>query len=192
MPRVNARERSPDDYYVEPAWSVRGLLDVQVFSGFTLDPACGSGTIPKVFQEAGLQCDGGDLHDRAEGTYGIQDFLAWDASGFHVDNIVTNPPFDLAEAFIRKALTVAKHKVAIIQRLSFMEGRKRRWIFEETPICAIHPFASRVSMPPGGKGIVAKGGAIAFAWFVFDHSWLIGAPPIVRRIEKGPDDYAPF
>jgi len=191
LPRVNARKRAKNDFYVEPEWAVRGLLEVQRFSGLTLDPACGSGTIPHVFEAGGLSCHGSDIVDRCGGEFHVANFLE-ERRTAAVDNVVTNPPFDLAADFIRIALRLARHKVAILQRLSFMESGGRRWIFENTPLVAIHPFASRVSMPPGGKGIKAKGGAIAFAWYVWDHSHPEGAPPIVRRIEGVPDSYAPF
>jgi hypothetical protein len=176
--------RNANDFYVEPEWAVKGLLDVQKFSGVTWDPACGSGTIPRVFDGAGLDAHGTDIVDRGHlPAVILHDFLA-KPQPWHVtpDNIVCNPPFDLAEPFLGMALTVAKHKVAFLLRLSWCEGVKRRWGWEETPLAAIHPFAARVSMPPGGKGIKAKGGAVAFAWYVWakDH---VG-PPIVRRIER--------
>lgn len=186
--RAVPRERNANDWYVEPAWAVEGLLDVQRFSGRTLDPACGSGTIPSVLIENGLYCDASDLVDRGWGN-GDCDFLSEDyrpPGGGEVDNTISNPPFDRAEQFLRKALSISRHKVAFLLRLSWLEGRRRRWIHDETPLAAVHPFAARVSMPPGGRGIVAKGGAVAFAWYVWDHSWPIGAPPILRRIERGP------
>ena len=183
------RERNANDFYSEPAWAVEGLLDVQRFSGLTLDPACGRGTIPTVFNAHGLNCIAADIVDRSDifgGHFHHGDFLALDGADRAVANIVCNPPFALAEPFLRKALDVASHKVAFLLRLSWLEGRKRRWAYEQAPFAAVHPFAARVSMPPGDSDIVAKGGAVAFAWLVWDHSHPIGAPAMMRRIERGP------
>ena len=185
--RAVPREREANDYYREPAWSVLGLLDVQRFSGTVWDPACGSGTIPRTFREAGHRATiGSDLVARAPG-FGVANFLADGGNTADtVDNIVCNPPFALAEPFLKRALQLATHKVALLLRLSWLEGQGRRWIFDTTPLAAIHPFASRVSMPPGSTHDVAKGGAVAFMWAVWSHDHPVGAPPALRRIERKP------
>jgi len=188
--RAAPRERSANDWYREPVWAIEGLLDVQRFSGLTLDPACGSGTIPTTFEARGLSCHGADLVDRAGGDYAVMDFLTETRAGA-VDNVVTNPPFDLAEAFLSRALRLARHKVAFLLRLSWLEGRSRIWVYDSTPLCAVHPFAARVSMPPGGMDIEPKGGAVAFAWYVWDHSHPVGAPAVIRRVERSPKQKGP-
>lgn len=190
------RARDPFEWYVEPEWAVRGLLSVQRFPGPCWDPACGIGTIPHVFRSSGQTCFGTDILWRDHGDpawwIGEYDFTqlgtparlpgTW-------QSIVTNPPFSLAEEFLQLALARSQHKVAMLLRLSWIEGVKRRWVWDETPISAVHPFARRVSMPPGGaEDVEAKGGAVAFAWFIWDLGKPRGVPPIIRRIEIGPDD----
>lgn len=179
---TKSRTRAANDWYVEPEWAVEGLLDVQRFSGLVWDPACGKGTIPRVFRRHGHETMGTDLVDRGLGA--SQDFLK--TEGWPVDNIVCNPPFNLAEPFLRHALRMSRHKIALLLRLSWLEGRGRAWVFNETPLAAIHPFAARVSMPPGAFEGTAKGGAVAFMWAIWDWSHPVGAPPILRRIERGP------
>jgi hypothetical protein len=187
--QARPRERAANDWYVEPEWAVRGLLDVQRFSGLVWDPACGKGTIPRTFKAAGhAAAIGTDLVDRGYGRGG-SDFLAIDPAhdANRAANIVSNPPFNLAEHFLRHALKLATHKIAFLLRLSWLEGRGRAWIFNETPLAAVHPFAARVSMPPGTVAQEAKGGAVAFMWAVWDWSHPVGAPPILRRIERKPE-----
>jgi hypothetical protein len=46
---------------------------------------------------------------------------------------------------------------------------KRQLMFRETPLARVWVSRRRVSMPPGGTDIEAKGGSIAYAWFVWDH-----------------------
>lgn len=196
---LQTRERSGDDWYREPGWAVEGLLDVEEFPSPCWDPACGLGRIPEVLQAAGVTCFGTDLRTRSDllrarpWWRGEHDFAAGGAAArvpLSWQSIVTNPPFALAEEFLRRALAMAQHKVAFLLRLSWIEGRGRRWVWDETPLAAIHPFARRVSMPPGDFLGEAKGGAVAFAWFVWERGrQRVGGrylPPVVTRIERGP------
>lgn len=178
------RERAAGDFYTEPEWAVEGLMDVQRFAGGIYDPAAGEGTIPRVFQRHGFAVTASDLHLRG-GNSLIGDFLAFNEP---VDNVVCNPPFALASQFIHRGLRVARFKVAMLLRLSFLEGGAkdplRAWALDEAPLAAVHPFAARVSMPPGGRGLIAKGGAVAFCWLVWDHDHQ--GPPVMRRILRRP------
>jgi hypothetical protein len=174
---LKPRERVAGDFYVEPRWAVDALLDVEPFVGRSWDPACGIGTIPDAMNARQMACWGSDIVDR-----GWVDFLRcfeqhdFPGNGVAVgipapDNIVCNPPYNLAEAFIRHALAMATNKVAMLLRLSFLEGRKRGEMFRSTPLARVWVFSRRVSMPPGGMDIPAKGGAVAFAWYVWQHGW---------------------
>lgn len=185
--QAQPRIREANDWYVEPEWAVLGLLDVQRFSGLVWDPACGRGTIPRTFAAHGHPVAGTDLVGRGFGA-GDNDFLKFtpDTADDYADNIVSNPPFNLAEPFLRQALKLARHKVAFLLRLSWLEGQSRAWVFKDTPLAAIHPFAARVSMPPGNSTVKPKGGAVAFMWAVWDKSHPIGAPAALRRIERRP------
>lgn len=166
------RLRAAHDFYVEPRWAVEALLEVERFPGQSWDPACGGGTIVQAMRARGYACGGTDIEPRG-GTTVTADFLVpHPAEGVpfsFVHNIVTNPPFALAEAFIARALSLATAKVAMLLRLSFLEGQARRTLFETTPLARVWVFSRRVSMPPGGSCSPAKGGAVAFAWYVWQH-----------------------
>lgn len=166
-PRGSGYDRNADDWYQETPACVDAFLDHELLVGNVWDPACGAGNIPERCRSRGLDVFASDLRDRGYGDTGV-DFLR---SSRQVDNIVTNPPFRLAEPFVRHALTMARRKVAIVARPSFLQGRARRKLFTNTPVSRIWLHSSRVSMPPGGKGIEAKGGAIAYCWIVWDHDW---------------------
>jgi hypothetical protein len=154
------------DWYCEPPEFVHDLLDVEDFSGVTLDPCCGGGNIPRVFHARGLECLGSDIVYRGFGT--VADFFA---NTTPVDNLVSNPPFELLKKgeFIDHALSIARNKVAIIARLAFLEAECRREFFERVPLARVWISIGRVSMPPGGTNIPAKGGKTCYAWFVFEH-----------------------
>ena len=181
-----AREREERDWYVEPADAVRGLFELQRFAGTGWDPACGGGTITRTAREFAAVVQASDIVRRDPELPMVEhDFLAPSGVPFWADYIVCNPPFALAEPFLRRALDLAMvSKVALLLRWSWAEGRGRRWVWDSTPLAWLHPFAGRVSMPPGGAAVRAKGGAVAFAWWVWDKSHPIGTPPMVRRIER--------
>lgn len=174
-PRSSGYERTLNDHYVEPGWIVDALLDAEPFEGTIYDPACGGGNIPLRCRARGMESVGSDLVDRGFGET-IDFFLVNEQH----DNIICNPPFSLAQKFVEHALERTSKKVAIIQRLAFAEGQKRRLFFESTPISRILVSSRRACMPPGvgfKEGQEAewgalpnqpgRGGAIAYAWFIW-------------------------
>ena len=172
-PKGNARssgyERATSDWYIEPRRSVDALLDVENFTGVILDPACGSGNIPDACSARGLIAMGSDIVDRGWPGTRISDFAF--APLAECDSIITNPPFNLAVTFALNALDVVRDRVAILQRTTWLEGQERhKQIFSRGHLMRVWQFSSRISMPPGESDAEAKGGSVAFAWFVFSRS----------------------
>jgi hypothetical protein len=133
------------------------------------------GVIPIAMNAAGLRCFGSDLVDRGYSDGWTSNFLRDepDGDGRDVDNIVSNPPFNLAREFIDKALTIAAHKVAMLLPLTFLEGQRKAPWLRSTPLARVHVFTWRISMPPGELLVAGKvkpeGGKKCFAWFVWEH-----------------------
>jgi hypothetical protein len=141
------------------------LLDAMDFPEPIWDCACGQGRVVEVCQGRGMRAFGSDLVDRGFGTGGV-DFLAT-GGGFN-GSVICNPPFDRTEEFVHHALRLGAAKVAMIGRLALLEGSGRRErLWTATPFSDVLVFSRRLSMPPGGRGIAAKGGSVAYAWFVF-------------------------
>lgn len=163
--RDSGYTRVANDWYVEPRWCVDALLDVERFSGLSWDPSCGGGNIPIAMQERGLECWGSDIADRGYGQTGLCFFDCEHVA----DNIVTNPPFGVIEDYIRRALQQTRRKVAILARLALLEGIERQKLFRSTPLARVWVSSRRISMPPGGSGIKASGGSIAYGWFIWEH-----------------------
>ena len=185
------RLRQQHDFYVEERWFVEALFDAERFTGPIWDPACGTGTIPKVARDRKLDFAGTDLVDRGFGCAPV-DFLAPTNRDYLADNfsIVCNPPFKLADRFIKRALDLGADRVAMLLRWSWAEGgvgnrassKLHSRCLDEAPLARIYVAVNRVSMPPGDVAIEAKGGAIAFGWFVWDrrHS----GPATFHRLRK--------
>lgn len=187
-PRGSGYRRASLDWYVEPESATLALLDVEEFIGTIHDPACGSGNIIRACHRRGrLSAWGMDIADRGQGGP-LGDFLNDHCEP--VDNIICNPPFGISLEFAKKALTVARRKVAFVQRLAWLEGQKRSAFMESSPLARIHVFRNRICMPPGEKkDLPAKGGFIAYAWFVWEHGHI--GPATVHWIStNGPQELA--
>jgi hypothetical protein len=180
MTRASGYARVVNDWYVEPEWVVASLLTAeQQFTGTCWDPACGGGTIPKtvakMWPRIAPMWEASDIVDRG---YGRQvDFFDFSLDKHVVNNIVSNPPYRLIEPFVHRALSLTKDRVCVLARLAFLESMRRVEFFREVPLARVWVSTRRVSMPPGGTGIKAAGGSVAYAWFVFSHHHYRGRRP---------------
>ncbi len=152
------------DFFPTPAWATYALIDNEKFSGDIWESACGDGAMSTVLEETGCQVPSSDLFDRGYGTPGI-DFLN---TTKNVDNVVTNPPYNCAEGFVKTGLSITNQKFALLLRLAFLEGANRaQTIFSKTPPSRVWVFSERITFYP--KNAVKKGsGTTAYAWFVWD------------------------
>lgn len=180
--KAHVWERDEFDWYVEPERVTQQLLTVERFSGGIHDPACGQGNIVKTLRAAGYHATGSDIVDRVDWPIesawyqGEVDFLAnppWSS----LNNIVTNPPFFRAkgaEAFIRKALSIATGKVAVFVDIRFLAGAERAGgLFEKHPPHRVWIVTPRASCPPGtylAAGNKAGNGSSDWCWLVWDQT----------------------
>jgi len=84
------------------------------------------------------------------------------------DAVITNPPFNLAEAFIARSLAMPGVKLAaFFVRSSFLEsvGRYER-LFRDTPPAIFAPFAERVPLVKGRYDPAAST-ATSYCWLVW-------------------------
>ena len=95
--------------------------------------------------------------------------------------IITNPPFYLAEQFVRKSLSCATH-VAMLLRLAFLETRKREALHEEFP-SDVYVLSRRPSFMSNGAT-----DSCAYAWFVWGpgrgNRWEILKTPQTNKERK--------
>lgn len=170
---VGTSEGRPEhDFYRTPAIAVEALLAVEKFYGDIWEPAAGDGAICRVLEKHRYMVKATDLIDRGYGE-APHDFVT---SSYLSDNIVTNPPFTLAETFVKLALERTTRKVALLCKLQFLEGVKRKTLFETTPLKRVLIFSKRLTMTRNGADVPASG-MICFAWYVWEHGYA-GAPTI--------------
>lgn len=156
--------RPEHDFYPTPRGVTLALLDVEAFPTVVWEPACGDGAISKVLWEHGFTVVSEDLIYRGYGV-GDLDFLVNREK--KADCIVTNPPFSLANEFIKKAHDLGVSKVAYFMKLAALETLERSYLLERTGLSRVWVFRNRVLLTRNGKP-ARGGGMIAFAWFVWD------------------------
>lgn len=134
--------RKPADFYPTPPDVTEALMQfLQLPSGqFIWEPACGDGAMSRVIERHGHNVLSTDL--REDGGYGIggEDFLTFNSasetgipySAVYNDWIITNPPFNLAEAFIRKALSITPN-VAMLLKSQYWHAAGRLPLFRDHP-----------------------------------------------------------
>lgn len=152
------------DFFPTPAWATYALIDNEAFRGDIWESACGNGAMSSVLESTKQTVRSSDLYDRGYGESGI-DFIATKGTA---DNIITNPPYNAAEGFVRTGLQSANKKFALLLRLAFLEGANRqRTIFSEAPPSRVWVFSERITFYPDGAEIKGSG-TTAYAWFVWD------------------------
>jgi len=152
------------DYFPTPAWATHALVDNEKFEGGIWESACGDGAMSEVLATTGRRIQSSDLYDRGYGETGI-DFLD---TPLQADNVITNPPYNAAEGFVRSGLMAARRKFALLLRLAFLEGSNRqRTIFSLTPPSRVWVFSERITFYPAGATVKGSG-TTAYAWFVWD------------------------
>lgn len=161
------------DFYPTHPQTTHALMKREKFQGNVWECASGDGSMSKVIEQYN-ECISSDIR-KGEYVYGTQnvDFLK---SNRKVDNIITNPPYNLAKEFIEHALKCADKKVAMLLKLVFLEGISRYQLFQTTPLKTVYVFCRRQQITIRGEKM-KNSGMIAYAWFVWDKSYE-GAPTI--------------
>jgi hypothetical protein len=152
------------DFFPTPKWASYALVENEKFIGDIWEPACGNGAMSEVLATTGRSVISSDLYERGFGESGI-DFLD---SQRTANNIITNPPYNAAEGFVRSGLVHANKKFALLLRLAFLEGANRaNTIFSSNPPSRVWVFSERITFYPAGAEIKGSG-TTAYAWFVWD------------------------
>lgn len=209
-----SRSEAPDalDFYPTPPWATRALcehvlgrppgLDVRADKR-CWDPCAGQGHMAEVLREYFKEVHASDVFpyrpDYAQGSFvserlGLVDDLA--QAPWKPDWVIFNPPFNLAQAFVLRALKEARRGVAALVRAQWLEGVERyQAIFKDTPPTTVAYFVERVPMTRGLWDPNADT-ATAYIWVVWNKKEPGGAPvwipPGQRELLTKRDDAARF
>jgi hypothetical protein len=194
-------DKDSRDDFPTPPWATRTMLesillevDPAIRSSSCLEPACGAGHMDKVLTEYFAHTVASDIFEYGYGK--VENFLTAPHEVGSFDWVITNPPFNLAEQFVSRALTIARKGVAILARTVFIEsvGRYER-LFLPTPPAMFAQYVERVSMVKGRLDPKAST-ATGYAWFIWlkdnqattELKWI---PPSRKQFERLTDYETP-
>lgn len=177
------RTRVENDYYATETKSTIDLLKNCHINpnGTFLEPSVGGGHIVEAIKEyygdnVNIDIDMYDIVDRGYKGTVIQDFLTLNANKKY-DNIIANPPYKLATDFVYKGLQLlnTKGKMAMFLKIQFLEGVKRKKLFEEYPPKQVLVFSKRQNPLRNGQEVDENGkpwsSTMCFAWFVWEEGF---------------------
>lgn len=136
------------DFYPTPRECTVALMDYLKLPKHTriYDPACGDGAILDALKGEGYEnCAGSDIQE------GV-DFLLSSAVR-NVDWLITNPPFSLAEQFIRHAHELGV-PFAFLLKIQYWNSAKRRSLFEEITPRYVLPLTWRPDFTGQGSSLM--------------------------------------
>ncbi len=173
------KQRETHDYYATEPKAVELLLQLENFSPYVWECACGEGHLSEVLKAHGHNVKSSDVVDRGYPGTEIIDFLKIKKEDIKHDfsrDIITNPPYKYAKEFVEHALDVSMDstKVAMFLKVQFLEGKARKELFEKYPPKKIYVSSSRLLCAKNGdfEGMRKGGGsAVAYAWFIWEKGY---------------------
>ena len=179
--------RVEDDYYATNPEAVKMLLTKYTFDAHTiLEPCVGGGHIANAindFYTTKREITGMDLVDRGYPGTIVADFLTYKTDKKY-EGIITNPPYSLAKEFVEKGMELLEDdgQMAIL-KIQFLEGAKRKELFDKYPPKYIYVFRNRMATWNSGLEKDPKTGkrwatTMCHAWFVWEKGST--SEPVVR------------
>ena len=188
-------KREDEDYYAtEPKaleLFLENLGDLRLNNNIW-ECACGEGHLSKVLIKNGFNVKSTDLIDRGFGE--VQDFLKFEGN---IDgDILTNPPFKLAEEFVKKAKEVLQggNKLILFLKIQFLESESRFKLFRNFPLKYVYVHSSRQLCSRKGDFENYKSTTLFYAWFVWEKGF--SGETIIRwinpKLKRGVKDDGGF
>jgi hypothetical protein len=178
--KKNNSTREEHDFYATDPVAIRKLCEVYKFHEWIWECACGQGHLSKELIANGYQVFSSDLINRGYSNH-IIDFVIHNKPW--IGDIITNPPFRHAQAFIENALNIIQegNKVVMLLNLQFLESSARSEFFEEYPPSIVYVSRSRIKTAKYGDFDTYKttgGSKNAMAWFIWEKGFK--GDPIIK------------
>ena len=185
--------RVENDFYATNPKAVEMLLVNYGFNGTTiLEPCVGQGHIANAinnFYKNKKEITGLDIVDRGYPNTIVQDFLKWETDK-KFEGIITNPPYSLAKEFVEKGMELltdesentVNGQMAMFLKIQFLEGCKRKDMYEKYPPKYIYVFRKRMATFNNGKETDDNGKkwatTMCHAWFIWEKGFK--GEPVIR------------
>lgn len=208
-PRANlavvARRSEPADsldYFPTPPWATRAFVeallpelhDPRPERWRVREPACGEGHMAAALAETFAAVEASDVYPYGFGR--VEDYVAPGVTRAPLEWVITNPPFNKAEAFLAQGLAEATIGVALLTRTTWLHGVRRHALFQDRPPALVFLYAERVPMVKGAWD-PAISTATDYAWTVWLQrpsvtTQLVWIPPGRKEALTRRDDYDRF
>lgn len=166
-------EREKDDYYATEPKAIYKLCEVEKFTPTVWECACGEETMVRALEKMGYNVFASDIVKRIGCRNSVVqlDFLKT-VTNYNLD-IITNPPYKYAKEFVEHALDISKdgNKVAMFLKLTFLESKSRKALFEKYPPKKVWVFSERVLCAKNGDFEKNNNAAVAYAWFIWEKGY---------------------
>lgn len=174
-------ERQEDDFYSTQESTVNKLIkkleeyEINISKNILIEPAVGSGNILKAFHKygEGVQYNkylAFDIKDRGFPNTQVTDFLSVnDFSHLEEEKtIITNPPYSFAAEFVEHSMELLNDNEYCIMllKIQFLEGQKRKKLFEKYPPKYVWVFSERQKCLKNDKD-TGGSSAVCYCWFIW-------------------------
>lgn len=174
-------KREDNDFYATDPWAIYKAKEEFKNIGLCKDvwePACGAGHLSNALIDIGYNVKSTDLINRG---YGEQmDFLTceepWNG------DILTNPPFKLANEFVQHAIDLIDdgRKAVFFLKIQYLETQKRAELFRRLGLKYVIVNSERICCAKNGdfdeyfnkRNGHYVGGTQLYCWFVFEKGFV--------------------
>jgi hypothetical protein len=146
------------DNFPTPAWCVHRLLEAwtpRTDRPDILEPAAGDGAIVRAAWTLDRRWARLDIRDCGQAGQEVADFLTWEPPlplGDIIGTVWTNPPFALAEQFIRRSAALFPDAdLCFLVRLGFLASEGRAALWRELGAPDMYVLPNRPSFNADGK-----------------------------------------
>jgi len=162
-------DRAENDFYATAPEAAEWLVLIENLNHNIWECACGQGHLSKVFERHEYNVRSTDLIDRGYGQGGV-DFL--ECNEPYDGDIVTNPPYKLAEQFLEHGLDLVSegNKVCLFLKIQFLEGKSRKKLYEKYPPKTVWVSSSRIKCGTNGN-FSSSASMMALAWYVWEKGY---------------------
>jgi hypothetical protein len=171
----HTQDQRAGDFYPTPAPLTRALTAHWPLPPLIWEPAAGRGDMAAPLQAAGHRVIQTDITSYGTRLDAVGDFFDFEEAPEGAACIVTNPPFYIADRFVRHGLKLCP-TVIILQRILYLEGKGRSDLIDHH-LDHVLAFIERPPMmhrwSQGEDGIWREwqgkksSSAMPFAWFIF-------------------------
>jgi hypothetical protein len=181
-------EREERDFYATHESTLEVFLEALERDKFKLnkyiwEPAAGEKNLSYLLERKGYVVYSSDIIERDVKLDKVVDFFDTQGLPFEHCDILSNPPYKEAKAFVEHSLELLKDgsKCIMFLKIQFLEGLDRRKMFEKYPPRYVYVNSKRQKCAINNDFTkFDSSSAFCYCWFIWEKGWK--GDPIIRWI----------